>query len=142
MNPSRMKVRLVQHLDRFLSSPTGGWMSADEARSPRDWAVQQRGTVRFDDSLRVAAGAGGRLFVEAGPAGPPSGPGHTRFGSPDSAIATSLLRQSGGFEAEGLLEALGRVWASEVDIDFDALDTPSGARGVPRPTHPCDRRES
>jgi phthiocerol/phenolphthiocerol synthesis type-I polyketide synthase E len=39
------------------------------------------------------------------------------------------------------MEALGRVWASGVDLDFGALNPSSGARSVPLPTYPFERQE-
>ena len=94
MSISRMTERLAQHLDRFLSSPTGGSMLERDIASVRRWTQPQTGCVRFDDSLRVAHAAGGRLLVTAGSAG--GGLGHERF-TPrvgDGAPATPLVRRS------------------------------------------------
>ncbi|MEP7305015.1 MAG: hypothetical protein ABJA98_05815 [Acidobacteriota bacterium] len=136
MSLSRMTERLAQHLDRFLSRPTGGSMMERDTESLRCWTQPRTVRVRFDDSLRV-----GRLFGDTGSAG--GGFGHVGLTAPavDGAAAALLLRRSERFDSEGLLEALGRMWASGVDIDFDALDTASGARGVPPPTDQFDRRD-
>jgi acyl transferase domain-containing protein len=63
------------------------------------------------------------------------------FGLPAGCVAVRLSPQASRPEAEGLLEALGRVWDSEVDIDFEAHNTTFGARGVPMPISHFDRRE-
>ena len=140
MRLSRLTERLAQHLGRFLSRPIGGSMIECDTVSLRCWTRPRTGRVRFDDSLRVANDAGGRLLVDAGSAG--GGPGQICFTTPagDRATAPPLLRRPERFDSEGLLEALGRVWASGVDIDFDALDAASVARGVPPPTDQFDRR--
>jgi acyl transferase domain-containing protein len=141
MSLSRMTERLAQHLDRFLSRPTGGSLMARDTESLRCWTQLGTGRVRFDDSLRVANDARGGLLVAALSTG--GGPGRVRVTRSvrGSRTATPQARRSERFDSEGLLEALGRVWASEVGIDFEALDPASGARGVPLPTDQCDRRD-
>ena len=132
-----MTERFAAHLDRFLSRPTGGSMMERDIESLRCWTQPQTPGVRFDDSLRVVNAASARQLAAAG-----GGLGHVRF-TPrvgDGATATPWLRRSERFDSERLLEALGRIWASGVDIDFDVLDAASGARGVP-PTDHCDRRD-
>jgi acyl transferase domain-containing protein len=141
MTLSGMTERLAQQLDRFLSASTGGSLTQRDTETLRGWTPSRARGVRFDDSLRVANDARARLLVDAAPAG--HGLCSVRFIPPvgGGAPATPLLRRSGQFDSEGLLEALGRVWASGVDIDFDALDTASRARGVPPPTGSFERRD-
>ena len=127
------RVKLSPPAIRIASNLTGGWMTDDEATSPRYWVEHLRGTVRFADNLRCLAGAGGRLFVEVGPGRTLTGLVRASLASPaDCATVTSLLPAAGAgrSELDGLLEALGRVWASGVDLDFGALNPSSGARRV------------
>jgi acyl transferase domain-containing protein len=137
-----LRVRLAAPKIRLASNLTGGWLTDDEATSPRYWTEHLRGTVRFDDNVRTLADAGGRLFIEVGPGRTLTSLVRASFESAaDCVTVTSLAPQASRCEAEGLLEALGRVWASGVDIDFGALNTPSGAHSVPLPTYPFERRE-
>ena len=133
-----MTERLARHLDRLFANLSAHLTSVDQSAASRDWTAQRVGEVRFDDSLRVAVRSGGRLLAAAGcrPLG-----AHVRFGSVASGAAVRLSPPPIRPEAEGLLEALGRVWGSGVDIDFDPLTATSGARGVLLPTKSIDRRE-
>ena len=127
---------------RIASNLTGGWMSDEEATSPRSWVEHLRGTVRFGDNVRSAVGAGGRLFIEVGPGRTLSGLVRASLESP-AAITTvpSMSPQAGRSEHESLLDALGRVWASGVDLDLGVLTPSSDARLIPLPVYPFERQE-
>ncbi|HEU0302213.1 MAG TPA: acyltransferase domain-containing protein, partial [Longimicrobium sp.] len=51
----------------FLSNLTGGWITDAQATDPRYWAEHLRGTVRFDDNLRLLLDRPERVLLEAGP---------------------------------------------------------------------------
>jgi acyl transferase domain-containing protein/acyl carrier protein len=135
-------VKLSAPTIRIASNLNGGWMSDEEATSPRYWVEHLRGTVRFGDNVRSAVGAGGRLFIEVGPGRTLAGLVRASLESP-AAITTvpSLSPQAGRSEHESLLEALGRVWASGVDVDLGVLNPSSDARRIPLPVYPFERQE-
>jgi acyl carrier protein len=54
---------------------------------------------------------------------------------------TSLARRADRSEHQVFLEALGRAWASGVDLAFGDLDSSPGGCTVPLPTYPFERLE-
>lgn len=51
----------------FLSNVSGGWITDAQATDPAYWAGHLRGTVRFDDNLRVLMDEPNRILLEVGP---------------------------------------------------------------------------
>ncbi len=128
---------------RLVSNLTGLWMTAEEATSPRYWAQHLRGAVRFADDVRCLAEGGGKLFIEVGPGRALSGLVRASFASPDDGLTvTSLLPPQASLgEHQGLLGALGRVWACGIDVDWSAVNAASPARRAPLPAYPFERQE-
>ena len=134
------RVKLSPPAIRIASNLTGGWMTDDEATSPRYWVEHLRG----DGALRRQPALPRRRrwpAVRRGRSGPHVDQARSRVpdvagGLRDGHLAPAALarRSAGGAKVEagrseldGLLEALGGVWASGVDLDFGVLNPSSGA---------------
>ncbi|RAJ36138.1 acyl transferase domain-containing protein [Kitasatospora sp. SolWspMP-SS2h] len=124
----------------FTSSLTGTWITPEQAVSPRYWADQARGCVRFADAVRTAAGVAdvlletgpgrtlGRLAAECAPAA-----------GPRPAVLASLRHpRQGAGDAESLARAAGALWAHGADLDWRAYDADRGHRRGPAPTYPFE----
>src|SRR5262245_41652734 len=96
---------VAQHLERFLSRLIGGAPIGRDIESRRCWTEPRTGWVRFDDSLRVASDARGRMLVDARSAG--GGFGRIRVTPAVKGVATATppLHRSDRFDSERLLEA-------------------------------------
>jgi phthiocerol/phenolphthiocerol synthesis type-I polyketide synthase E len=114
----------------FVSNVTGTWITADEAVDPRYWARHLRGTVRFADGMRELTAAGSPVLLEVGP-GASLGAG--RGGLPTFARA-------GGNDTRSLRETFGKSWARGVAVDLALGCDLEGARRVPLPTYPFQRK--
>jgi acyl transferase domain-containing protein/acyl carrier protein len=95
----------------FVSSVTGTWITAEQATDPGYWARLPRRLERFADGLAELRRDARRLFLELGPADPPS-----------------------------LLAALGRLWLAGLRLDWSGFYGAEKRRRVPLPTYPFERR--
>ena len=127
----------------YLSNLTGDWIKPQEATDPTYWTQHLRHTVRFADALDVLKRESYTLFLEVGP----------------KRTLSSLLRRcynqvppklilapcSGDSEAEprvlsSMLEALGRLWAAGVEVDWLNFSAKERRYRLPLPTYPFERQ--
>ncbi|MEU9801229.1 SDR family oxidoreductase [Streptomyces sp. NPDC051000] len=124
----------------FVSNLTGTWITDDEATSPEYWARHVRESVRFADGLAALWSVPDIAIVEIGPA-PTLTPGalqHPAAADTDRVVVPSLPGAMLGQSARtALLRAAGRLWLAGRERPFPA---PAGARRVPLPTYPFERR--
>jgi amino acid adenylation domain-containing protein len=131
----------------YVSNVTGDWITEAQATDPGFWLRQLREPVRFGDGI-------GRLLEQRSWALLEVGPGRT---------LTSLVQQHPAFQGNGrsehraigslvrpshtnsemaaLLEALGRLWASGVEIDWKGFYRGERRRRVSLPTYPFERQK-
>ncbi|MET7528670.1 type I polyketide synthase [Streptomyces goshikiensis] len=133
-------VRLNAPAVPFISNLTGTWITDEEATSPEYWARHVRESVRFADGLATLWSVPDIAIVEIGPA-PTLTPGalqHPAAAGTDRVVVPSLQGAHLGQTARtALLRAAGRLWLAGREHPFPA---PAGARRVPLPTYPFERR--
>jgi acyl transferase domain-containing protein/ubiquinone/menaquinone biosynthesis C-methylase UbiE len=132
---------------RFVSTLTGQW-AGDEVTSPDYWSRQLRHAVRFADGMRT-------LMAPGSPAGSESvyletGPGNTL-----STFAREVVKEKGSAslclpslpgpdarrsDTEEALVALGRMWASGVEVDWEAFHRTERRSRVRLPTYPFEQK--
>jgi acyl transferase domain-containing protein len=121
----------------FVSNVTGTWIAADEATEPRYWAKHLRQTVRFADGLRALLAEENRVLLEVGP-GRTLGVFARQQGA--GAVFASLRHpQAGQADRPFLLNTLGRLWLSGLEIDWRGFYGDEQPRRVPLPTYPFAR---
>jgi acyl transferase domain-containing protein/thioesterase domain-containing protein len=131
------KLKLDRPKIPFISNRTGQPIRDEEATSPEYWVSHLRYTVRFAEGIETILSTPGRLLIEVGPGqslcsfarqSPAARQGanivpslrHREDKTPDSAYFTA---------------ALGRVWASGLEIDLSRLRAGEKRRRVPLPTY-------
>lgn len=127
----------------FVSNLTGDWITDGQATDGGYWAAQLRHTVLFHDGL-------GRLLTEPGTAVLEVGPGQALAslarrgpasdGHPVIGTLGGLARTKGN-EHEAVIDAVGRLWAAGVDIDWSGFHVGERRRRVPLPSYPFQRHE-
>ncbi|WP_152551943.1 type I polyketide synthase [Actinokineospora spheciospongiae] len=124
----------------YISGVTGTWIGPEEAVEPAHWVRHLHEPTRFDDGLRELARQPGRILLEVGP-GSALTEVVTRQG-PAQLVAVPSLPPGGGDRSDRahLLDAVGRLWQSTVDIDWAALHGTSRPRRVSLPGYPFQRR--
>jgi acyl transferase domain-containing protein/acyl carrier protein len=101
------------------------------------WVRHVREAVRFADGIDRLRTLGTARFVEIGPGGAlcPA----VADDVPAECLVQPLLRKDRP-EPEALTEALARLWASGLSVDWSAFYDGTGARGVDLPTFAFQRR--
>ncbi|WP_228557684.1 type I polyketide synthase [Myxococcus sp. AB056] len=124
----------------FLSNVTGTWVTAAEAKDPAYWARHLRQPVRFAAGLAQLQPA--QVLLEVGP-----GRTLTTFASQPGALrqaptTVTSLRHPDTRQADTavLLGALGQLWLSGVDVDWEAFNGEARRQRVGLPTYPFERK--
>ncbi|MFG2134073.1 SDR family NAD(P)-dependent oxidoreductase [Streptomyces sp. NPDC048751] len=121
-----------------LSSLTGAELDVTGVDWPEYWARHTRDTVRFADAIATACAGGARTFLELGPDGTLSamGPGS----APEDAAFVPAMTGGERPDLRSLLTAVARVHVRGVPVDWARFYEGSGARRIPLPTYPFQRR--
>ena len=126
----------------YLSNLTGTWIRSEEATDPWYWVRHLRETVRFGEAVGELLTQPERALVEVGPGSTLAGlvrrhPACVR----EQVVVGSLGRDDeGSCETSRLLEALGRLWAAGVEVDWRHLHGADRRRRVALPTYPFERQ--
>ncbi|MEU9042879.1 MULTISPECIES: type I polyketide synthase [unclassified Kitasatospora] len=124
----------------YICAATGTWIGPQDAVDPAHWARHLREPAPFTDGLRELAGEPGRILLEVGP-------GSTlteTVARQDTAkhlpaVASLPPAQANRSDLAALLDAVGTLWQSTVDIDWEALHGTSRPRRVSLPGYPFQR---
>jgi len=127
----------------FVSTATGGEISAELVRDPAYWAAQMCRPIRFDQAV-TALGGGPSVLLELGP------------GQTLTSLATQILadRQrhdvlpvptlrpasavGQGGDREHLLAAVARYWMCGGEVEWPRLHDSQPRRTLPLPTYPFE----
>ncbi|MFF8732863.1 SDR family NAD(P)-dependent oxidoreductase, partial [Streptomyces sp. NPDC015171] len=111
---------------QVVSNLTGALADPERLCSPDYWVEHVRGTVRFHDGVQAMREQGVSTFLELGPDGVLSG-------MVAEGCVPSLRRDVP--ENGALMNALGRMHARGVDVDWEKVFSGTGARRVGLPTY-------
>jgi amino acid adenylation domain-containing protein len=134
----------------YLSCVTGDWIRDEQATSPRYWSQHFREPVRFSDAVARLIGDPANLLLE-------SGPGNTLQSlarqqpefSRKTHLAVSSLPEStvrdgksnpGESDQVTLMDALGKLWTSGVQVNWKAVHEIGPRRRVGLPAYPFERK--
>ncbi|MEU5785934.1 SDR family NAD(P)-dependent oxidoreductase [Micromonospora lupini] len=125
----------------IVSNLTGLLATDEELCSPAYWSAQIRRPVRFLDGMRTLAGMDVRRFLEVGPDAVLSAAGPDCLLDRERGTATfaSTLRSERP-EERTLLSAVAAVNVRGTDADWATIAGSRGARPIPLPTYPFQRR--
>ena len=122
----------------YVSNLTGTWITDAEAVDPEYWVRHLRSCVRFSDSLRILTG-GNRMLIEVGPGRTLTGL-VTMHDRDAVAVPTTRHPQDKASDSQVLLEAVGRIWAEGVPVDWQRFWSLDRRRKVPLPAYPYERK--
>ncbi|MFD9545324.1 type I polyketide synthase, partial [Streptomyces sp. NPDC060022] len=118
-----------------ISNLTGAIAEPGLMQRPEYYLNQVRQAVRFADGVAVLEAMGVTRYVELGPDGVLSGMTQETVAE---AEFVSVLRKDRD-ETETALRAMSRLWAVGVGVDWPAVFTGWGGRGVDLPTYAFQR---
>jgi acyl transferase domain-containing protein len=123
----------------FISNRTGTWITTEQATDPEYWVGHLRNTVRFADGVSTLLQTGEYALLEVGP-------GRTLTSlarlHPDWNVSHGLITSLRTADDQTpdpahMLGAMGRLWQSGVEIDWETFHGP-GRRRVSLPTYAFD----
>ncbi|OUR86931.1 hypothetical protein A9Q81_27095 [Gammaproteobacteria bacterium 42_54_T18] len=143
-NPQKPKIP-------FISGVTGKYITDEQATSADYWAQHLRKEVRFNDGLHTLLDREGEfessadqrfILLEVGPSKVLTtlAKQHAKKQSQDLVIATMRHAFEEISDTRQLLKALGRLWANNVDIDWEEFHSARQRYRVPLPTYPFERK--
>ncbi|SHF81791.1 type I polyketide synthase [Streptoalloteichus hindustanus] len=116
-----------------LVSNVYGGVVGDEVTDPEYWVTHLRTTVRFADGLEHVLSRGRPALVEVGPGTTLATLARSTLGPVQDVPVVSVTRhpQEHRDDVEALLDAVGRLWVSGVDVDISALHRDERRARVP-----------
>jgi acyl transferase domain-containing protein len=126
----------------FVSNVTGRWVTWDEVMDPAYWARHMRQTVRFAEGLHVLLKEPGRILLEVGPGQTLSSLAKLHPDKVTDQVVLSSLRHPNTTQSDVafLLNTLGRLWLSGLDLDWAKFYANERRHRLPLPTYPFQRQ--
>jgi acyl transferase domain-containing protein/thioesterase domain-containing protein/acyl carrier protein len=126
----------------YLSNVTGNWITEAEATDPNYWARHLRQTVRFSDGLKELKRDSNCLLLEVGPGRTLSSLAKSQINQRPELPILSTLRAPSENQSDltFLLTTLGRLWLSNMRVDWQQFYRSESRHRVPLPTYPFERR--
>lgn len=136
MKTTRMPPRIP-----YVSNVTGDWITPEQAVSSEYWRNHLRQTVRFREGRNRLQEIPCGVLLEVGP-GRNLSVAETRDGSQSGPawIASMRIQQESVSDAERLMEALGLLWRSGVNVDWNGYWKHEARNRVTLPTYPFRRQ--
>jgi amino acid adenylation domain-containing protein len=135
------KISLHEPHVPFISNITGSWITASEAASPEYWASQLRSPVRFGEGLANVVADRTTALLEVGPGHALCTIARQCFGRDSPHVTVQAMRrpESDEHDFDTLLDAVGRLWAAGVEVDWARLHD-NARRRVRLPPRPLERK--
>lgn len=127
----------------FVSTVSATWITSEQATDYRYWASHLRATVRFADGVgELWQSNPDRVLLEVGPRTTTATLARQQAQDLQRQIAISTLGSTTADDAEwvAILQAIGQLWLSGANLDFDTFYTAEIRHRLPLPTYPFDRQ--
>jgi acyl transferase domain-containing protein/thioesterase domain-containing protein len=125
----------------ILSNRTGLPLSAEEATDPMYWVGHLRSTVYFANGMAALSAEPGRIYIEVGPGRVLSSLTKAQGSIPANQVINSLPHpDEAGDDRLYFLSAVGRAWATGLDVDIDRLWQGRSPRRVRLPAYPFQHK--
>ena len=127
----------------YTSNLTGNWISENEATNPIYWAKHATHTARFSDALEKAWKIDNCILLEVGPGNTLGvlAMQHPESKRIDNPVTISSLRPGYNNQSDlnYLLNNIGKLWLSGVEIDWNKLYENERPKRIPLPTYPFQK---
>ncbi len=124
----------------IISNLTGQALTEEQASDPSYWVRHAREPVRFKDTVEAMRERGAALFVELGPDPVLSAMAQEVLGESAKSAAFIPTLREGRAEQGTLTTAIARAHAEGIEVGWDAFFKGTGAKRVPLPTYPFQRK--
>ncbi|MEM7581623.1 MAG: type I polyketide synthase, partial [Cyanobacteria bacterium P01_A01_bin.80] len=126
----------------FISNVTGDWISESQATNPDYWCQHLRRTVRFSDGISQLIKQFAGVFLEVGPGRTLSTltTQHLEKNAKQQVLTCLRHVKENSSDVKFLLQTLGRLWLSGVEVDWSGFYTQERRHRIPLPTYPFERQ--
>jgi acyl transferase domain-containing protein/surfactin synthase thioesterase subunit len=123
----------------IVSNLSGELLDADQATDPAYWVRHAREPVRFADAVATLKAQGASTYVELGPDPVLCAMARESLGDDDQVAFVPTLRESRA-EAGVVTTTLAQTHAAGAKVDWNVFFEGTGAKRVPLPTYPFQRK--
>ncbi|MCC5666136.1 acyltransferase domain-containing protein [Nostoc sp. CHAB 5784] len=136
------KVKFSPPRIRFISNVTGSWITNEQATNPSYWSQHLRQPVRFSDGISLLLKQFEGVFIEVGPGRTLSTltTQHLDKNAKQQVVSSLHHVKEEKSDVSWLLQTLGRLWLSGVEIDWSKFYTHERRHRLPLPTYPFERQ--
>ena len=126
----------------YLSNVTGTWVTEQEAQTPAYWMRHLRQTVLFAAGIETLITNNSSVLLEVGPGQTLGTLALSQEKAAKALTVIASLRHPGETRSDVsvLLTALGKLWLSDIEIDWHAFSAHEQRRRVSLPTYPFERQ--
>ncbi len=124
----------------YVSTCTGGWVTAHEVRSARFWSAHTTGPVRFSRALAALGTLGDAAYLEVGRGDNLSRLVKSSGRAAAKVVVASWPHKDASFEERDMVSALGVLWANGARVHWPSVRNGDAASRVPLPVYPFERR--
>jgi acyl transferase domain-containing protein/thioesterase domain-containing protein len=129
-------IRLSAPAIPIVSNRSGTWLTATEACDPRYWVGHLRSTVHFADGMAALAAQAGRVYIEVGPGRALASLAKLQNGIDANQVINSLPHAGEASDDHlHFLTAVGRAWATGLDVDVERSWRHAAPQRVSLPTY-------
>ncbi|MEB3282830.1 MAG: SDR family NAD(P)-dependent oxidoreductase [Lyngbya sp.] len=133
------KINLNPPAIPVISNVTGTWLTATEATQAEYWVQHLRKTVQFSEGIKQVLQKPNPLLLEVGPGGTLTV--FAKQHQPDINALTSLRHpQDKQSDYAHILETLGQLWLSGIEVNWSAFYGNERHQRVPLPTYPFEQQ--
>lgn len=133
----------------FISNVTGDYFSDDNLSDKSYWGKHLRSTVKFSNGILKLVDDGYRIFLEAGPGSTLVSFVNSIFlhwkksqSSDHDILSLASVRNSRQQQNDDIhfINAIGKLWQHEINIDFSGFYKNENRKKAPLPTYPFERK--
>ncbi|MGV1080863.1 MAG: type I polyketide synthase, partial [Candidatus Nanopelagicales bacterium] len=124
----------------LVSCLDGELLRAERATDPAHWVAHAREPVRFAAAIETLRGEGATALLELGPDPVLLAMARRCLGAEEHEPALAPLLREGRPGAQTLIGALAAAHAAGAPLDWQRFFAATGAKSVPLPTYPFQRR--
>ncbi|MEM8828372.1 MAG: beta-ketoacyl synthase N-terminal-like domain-containing protein [Cyanobacteria bacterium P01_G01_bin.19] len=125
----------------FVSNVTGTWITDEEATSLEYWAKHIRQTVNFSGGIKELLTTPNQILLEVGGGRTLATLAKQHQSPEDTVFLTSLPHPKEKLgDISFILNTLGQLWLSGVEIDWKSLHQNETPYRIPLPTYPFERQ--
>ncbi|HEX5001326.1 MAG TPA: amino acid adenylation domain-containing protein [Bacteroidia bacterium] len=137
------RVKLHSPTIPIVSTATAEWLTPEQATNPGYWSAHLRLPVRFAEAIKLIWTDHPSMFLlELGPRNTATALARMQASDPTKQFAAPSLADTSTDEAEwySMMFAIGQLWLSGINIDWEAFYALEKRKHIALPTYPFEQK--